>query len=184
MIGKFVAGEGPRPCKYFVVGEGPGRMEASIGRPFVGPAGKELNRYLLMQAGLRRDQCYITNLVKYQTNENNDDPTVEDIARDEHFLLEELAAVRPELIITVGKVATQYFLGDIEMEFVYGIPQKSEKWPDVTIMPCIHPAAGLHQADRFSQLVFASFLQLGKYLRGELDYILEDYPSPVYQEWE
>lgn len=182
MLGKFVAGEGKRPCRVLLVGEGPGKMEASIGRPFVGAAGEELNRYLLMQAGLRRSDCFITNIVRYRTDAENSDPTLEDIARDEHHLWKEIAEVRPEIIVTVGKIATQYFLGNVEMEFVFGLPQWSDKVPGVTVFPVFHPAAGLHQADRFSQLIYHSFNQLGKFLRGEMRHEVDRYPNPVYME--
>jgi uracil-DNA glycosylase family 4 len=118
MIGKFVPGEGPNGAYVFICGEAPGRMEASIGRPFCGISGQELNRYLLMQTGIRRQDCYITNVCKYRPDEENSDPSADDIARDEPYLLEEIASIKPKVIVPVGRVAAQYFLGrPVDMEY-------------------------------------------------------------------
>jgi len=168
MIGKFVSGEGPEDAYVMLVGEAPGRMEASIGRPFCGVSGQELNRYLLMQAGIRRQDCYITNVVKYRPDEENSDPTIEDIARDEPYLLAEIDQVKPKIIVPVGRIAAQYFLGPIDMEFEYGLPHWSDKF-DCYIFPVYHPAAGLHQADRYSKLIYNGFRRLGLFLNGQLD---------------
>lgn len=180
MIGKFVYGEGPENAYVMFVGEAPGRMEASIGRPFCGLSGMELNRYLLMQAGLRRNDCYITNLVKYRPDEENSDPTPEDIERDSPILLEEISHIKPKVICPVGRIATEWFLGPISMEFVYGLPHWSEKF-QCTIFPLYHPAAGLHQADRYSRHVYNGFKRLGAYLNGLLDWP-KDGLQPYYQE--
>jgi uracil-DNA glycosylase family 4 len=153
MIGKFVYGEGPENAYVMLVGEGPGKMEASIGRPFCGVSGLELNRYLLMQAGLRRQDCYITNVVKYRTDEDNSDPTPEDLERDGPILLEEISQVKPSVICPVGRIAAEWFLGPVSMEFDYAVPRWSDKF-NATIFPLYHPAAGLHQADKYSKLVY------------------------------
>lgn len=183
MLGKFVAGEGNTEADLFFVGEGPGRMEAALGRPFMGPAGQDLNRLLLTLCGLKREDVWITNLVRWRTDEDNRDPNSDEIARDEHFLLNELEFIKPTIVVPVGAVATRYFLGpDTDMEHVYGLPQRSERWPGVVLFPVYHPAAGLHQADRFSQLVYNSFKQLGKYLKGEVRRVIDQHPYPEYEE--
>src|SRR4051812_18625955 len=123
MIGKYVAGEGNEWAKVFLVGEAPGRQESMIGRPFVGLSGSDLNRYLLTLCGLSRSDVYCTNIVKWRTDEENSDPSPEDIARDEPDLLREIKLVNPEIIVPVGTVAARYFLGaDFNMEFGHALP--------------------------------------------------------------
>jgi uracil-DNA glycosylase family 4 len=156
-----------------LVGEGPGKMEASIGRPFCGVSGLELNRYLLMQAGLRRQDCYITNVVKYRTDEDNSDPTPEDLERDGPILLEEISQVKPSVICPVGRIAAEWFLGPVSMEFDYAVPRWSDKF-NATIFPLYHPAAGLHQADKYSKFVYNGFKRLGAYLNGTLQTQVDD----------
>lgn len=185
MIGKYVAGEGNEWAKVFLVGEGPGRQESQIGRPFVGLSGSDLNRYLLTLCGLRRSDVYCTNIVKWRTDEDNSDPSPEDIARDEPDLLREIQLVSPEIIVPVGVVAARYFLGaDFNMEFGHALPHKSEKFPGIIFFPVFHPASAMHQADKFSKLVFNSFKRLGMYLRGELTEVIDAFPEPTYLEVE
>lgn len=177
-------GEGNPHSKIVLVGEGPGKMESNLGRPFVGLSGSDLNRYLLMLCGLKRDDVWITNIVRYRTDEQNSDPTEEDIKRDEPYLWEELNAIRPEIIVPVGLIATRYFLGpDANMEFVHALPHKSAKYPNAIILPVYHPASGLHQADKFSKLVYNSFKRLGEYLRGEFFWPPTDVET-LYSEYE
>lgn len=172
MIGKFIPGEGNQNAYIFIVGSSPGQMEARIGRPFCGPAGLELNRYLLMQAGVKRRDCWLTTLVRYQVDDKGSDPTSEDIARDEPYLLEEINHIQPKVIVPVGRIATRYFLGDVDLEFVHGIPHWLEKF-QCYCFPVYHPNAGLHSADKFSKVVYNSFKRLGAYLNGGLDKILD-----------
>ncbi len=175
MIGKFVQGEGPNGAHIMLVGEAPGKMEASIGRPFCGVSGAELNRYLLMQSGLRRKDCYVTNVVKYRPDEFNSDPSPQDIARDEPYLLAEIEQIKPKVIVPVGRIATSYFLGDIDLEFEYGLPHWSDKF-NCYIFPLYHPAAGLHQADRYSKLIYNGFKRLGQFLLGNLEWKRDNNP--------
>ena len=177
----YVPGEGPIPCRILILGEAPGRQEDAMKRPFVGLSGADLNRYLLQLCGLRRDEVYITNLCKVRPSEDNDDPTEEQIAQYEPDLWAELEAVNPKLIITVGAVPTRYFLGkDIKMEYVAALPHRSNKTSAI-IFPLHHPASALHQADKFSKLVYNDFNRLGMYLRGELTR-KEDDKSTYYDE--
>lgn len=122
MIGKFVPGEGNENAYVLLCGEAPGRMESSIGKPFCGISGQELNRYLLMQAGIRRQDCWTTNIVRYRPDEENSDPTIQDIERDEPYLLAEIDHIKPKVIVPLGRIAAQYFLGPIDMEFSYSLP--------------------------------------------------------------
>jgi uracil-DNA glycosylase family 4 len=68
----YVGGEGPMDCKICIVGDAPGKEEIAFGRPFVGPAGRELDK-LLYSAGINRQECYITNVIKEQPKPTNQD---------------------------------------------------------------------------------------------------------------
>lgn len=116
-----VDGVGPRPCEFAVVGEGPGFHEARCGSPFVGKTGQELDRYLNGIDLPTRDEVFLTNV--FRTYEGKDYRyTQADLERDEPCLLKELSEVRPVTIITLGRYATRFFLGDTDMDACWGIP--------------------------------------------------------------
>lgn len=174
-----VDGEGPTPCDLMFVGEGPGADEDKWGRPFVGKSGRELNRYIWNSITRIRTSVFVTNLVRYRVP-NDGDPTPEDIERDRAALELEISAVGPEVIITLGRWSTRYFLGDVDMETVHGIPHWAN---NRAIMPVIHPAAGLHSTE-FQGAIAWDFEQLGKLLRGDtVQWAAEDeHPKPYYEE--
>jgi uracil-DNA glycosylase family 4 len=68
---KYVPGMGPVGAKIIILGEAPAREETVAGKPFVGPSGRELDR-LLQDAGIRRTECWITNVCKYEVPPNYD----------------------------------------------------------------------------------------------------------------
>src|SRR5206468_2569835 len=103
-----VAGEGPKPCRIMLVGEGSGMAESKCGRPFVetAPSGAELTRYLNGYTLPDRSQVYITNLVKEWpggTLAKVKDVTPADIERDEWELHTEFDEVRPEIVVCLGR---------------------------------------------------------------------------------
>src|SRR5215510_8059169 len=95
-----VMGEGPSDAKILIVGEAPGEEEARSGRPFIGGAGRVLSR-MLHQAGLQRQECYVTNVVKCRPPGNRT-PTDEEIRSCAAILTQEVVAVRPNLVLGVG----------------------------------------------------------------------------------
>jgi uracil-DNA glycosylase family 4 len=153
IAGQRVPGDGPLPARIMIIGERPGINEPSAGRPFVGAAGKELDRYLAMSK-IRRADCYVTNVVKdYQ----DFDPTDAEILRDAPELEQEILDCRPELIIPVGRFAIRYFLGDVDVEQVHGLVHFTPTYG--AVYPCYHPAAGLHSPD-FIQFITWDFIGL------------------------
>ncbi len=122
-----VPGDGPKPCDLFFCGEGPGKHEAKKGIPFVpyASAGKEFKRYH-ESIWIYRPDLYVTNLIKEHIPDDGD-PTDEMISRDEMELLFELRDVKPKIVITLGAFATRYFLGNVNMEAVHGIPHQVKK---------------------------------------------------------
>lgn len=184
MLGRKVPGEGNPFNAIIAVGEGPGRNEAEQGRPFVGLSGFELDRLFKFAARLKRADLWLTNLVKWRTDEEDRDPNEEEVKRNEPELYAELEMVKPRFIITIGKISTSWFLGaEADMEHrEHGIPQYIEKFPDAILIPCLHPAASLRLPERYAHLVWWDFEQVGKVVRGELRPVENKVPNPVYTE--
>lgn len=178
--GTYVGGTGPVPCDVMVVGERPGIEEARSGVPFVGPSGEEQDRYLMMQ-GVQRNRIYITNLVKTFTGGNN--PTDKEIAEHESELIRELGRVRPRFVLSVGAHSTRWFLGDVDMETVHGLPQRSERegLKGIVIVPCYHPAYGLRDPEAKS-LVYYDYQQAGLIINGKISSqpVEDSFPRPHY----
>jgi uracil-DNA glycosylase len=111
-----VFGEGPEDARVVLVGEQPGDKEDRVGRPFVGPAGGLLDR-AIEEAGLSRDDVYITNVVKHfrfvlrGKRRIHKKPDMEHIRACTPWLEAELARVGPEALVLLGATAAQAFLG-------------------------------------------------------------------------
>jgi uracil-DNA glycosylase len=113
---QVVFGEGPEDARVVLVGEQPGDKEDRAGRPFVGPAGGFLDR-AIEDAGLSRDDVYITNVVKHfrfvlrGKRRIHKKPDMEHIRACTPWLEAELARVSPEALVLLGATAAQAFLG-------------------------------------------------------------------------
>ena len=114
----LVFGEGPLHPKLMLIGEAPGEQETLMGRPFVGKAGKNLDRFLDL-AGMRRKEIYISNAVKIRPTKtgrtgriSNRPPTKEEIALFRPWLLREIDLVAPQMIATLGNVPLFAVTGD------------------------------------------------------------------------
>ncbi len=143
-----VPGEGPIGAEVMVVGEAPGRREDELGRPFVGMAGKLLDT-LLEKAGLRRDQVYITNVVKCRPPGNRD-PRPEEISACLPYLLRQIRILRPRVIIAVGRIAasTLFKLAGLKwrgMKAEHGIVYDATiEGVGVKLVATYHPASALY----------------------------------------
>lgn len=104
-----VIGEGSHHAKLMFIGEAPGRNEAKTGRPFVGAAGKVLDQ-LLESAGMKREDVYITNIVKDRPPMNRD-PLPSEIDAYGPFLDRQIDIIQPSVIATLGRYAMGYVLG-------------------------------------------------------------------------
>lgn len=107
-----VFGEGNRNADLVIVGEAPGANEDLQGRPFVGRAGQLLNE-MLKAIGLKREDIFITNILKSRPPTNRD-PKPEEIANCTPFLDRQLMLLKPKLMVAVGRIAAQYLLGTNE----------------------------------------------------------------------
>jgi uracil-DNA glycosylase len=138
---KAVPGEGPAQCEIMFIGEGPGFYENEQGRPFVGAAGKFLDE-LLAQAGLKRPDVWITNVVKCRPPGNRD-PLPDEVATCNQYLQRQIRAIDPSIIITLGRHSMSKFMPGSKITAVHG---QMRKVGDRFVIAMYHPAAALHQA--------------------------------------
>jgi len=145
----LVFGKGNPDAKIIFVGEAAGRLEDEQGIPFVGAAGKNLDK-LLEKVGLTLDDVYVCNILKYRPPENRD-PNPEEIKLHTPYLLKQIKEIRPEVVCSLGNYATKFFLakGNVEeMKKQPGITQVHGKSKTIEIkgiklklIPLFHPAA-------------------------------------------
>lgn len=136
---QLVFGDGNPQAELVFIGEAPGKNEDLQGKPFVGAAGKFLNDMLDM-IGLRRDNVYITNIVKYRPPDNRD-PLPEEKAAFLPYLESQLEVIRPVLTVTLGRHSLNCFLPALRISQVHGQPKR---YKDRVYLPLFHPAAALY----------------------------------------
>ncbi len=142
-----VPGEGPSDAKLMLIGEGPGFYENEQGRPFVGQAGKLLED-LLASIGMRREQVFITNVVKCRPPGNRD-PQPDELTACAGYLDRQIEVIRPEIIVTLGRFSMAKFLPNVRISDVHG---QSFTVRGQLVVPMYHPAAALHQPSLRPQL--------------------------------
>ncbi len=131
-----VPGEGSVTSGIMFVGEGPGADEDEQGRPFVGAAGKLLTR-ILEAAKFKREEVYITNIVKCRPPMNRT-PQIEEVLACQCHLEAQLALIRPKVIVCLGNTPLKWFLHGTE-----GITKMRGRWFDwrgADLMPMFHPS--------------------------------------------
>jgi DNA polymerase len=153
-----VPGDGPPDAAILFIGEAPGYHEDRQGRPFVGPAGQLLNE-MLSGIGLRREQVFVTNLVKHRPPGNRD-PEPEEIAACRGFLDRQIELVNPRVIVTLGRFAMEKFMPGVRISQVHG---QARQIQGRTFVPAIHPAAALHNGS-WRPLLEQDFQALGRLL--------------------
>jgi uracil-DNA glycosylase len=100
-----VPGEGPINAKVMVVGQNPGKEEDEVGRPFIGRAGKHLTK-TLAEFGIKRDDLYITNIVKHTSPENRK-PFPDEVAACLPYLIAQIRIIQPKIIVLLGASAKE-----------------------------------------------------------------------------
>ncbi len=161
-----VPGEGPVSAKIVFVGEGPGRQEDLEGRPFVGRAGKFLDE-CLQSIDLRRDQVFITNIVKCRPSESSvgwardRKPTSEEMSACSPYLETQLELIKPELVCTLGDTAKsqafkRFHIEDDSIGHVHG---RLFLAGSMKIVPMYHPAAALYDIS-LRQIIMIDFQKL------------------------
>jgi len=138
-----IPGIGPPNAKIMLVGEAPGKDEDLLEEPFVGKCGKFLDRCLIEPAGLRRDELYITNVVKCMCRDGNKNrkPKREEVWSCEDWLVKEIQLINPKIIITLGDTAFKWFTEQIKpkMKLSESIG-KYIPYSGRIIIPCYHPS--------------------------------------------
>lgn len=186
------------PSRLAIVGEGPGFDEDQAARstkdeygvPFVGRSGSELDRFLTTY-GIDPDRCMITNIGRV-FKFGNPDPTAVDIAQWEGILHDEINSADPLWIAAVGRISTRYFLGDVDMDTVHGIPYivtipwlHNGRGGRVVVIPVTHPAAGFY-ATEVQAVIAYDFAALDATIDGRLPprdmATFDQFPNPDYRD--
>jgi len=137
---KAVPGVGPERANIMFIGEAPGFHENQQGLPFVGAAGKFLDE-LLEKIDLRREDVFITNVVKCRPPGNRD-PQVDEIEACRPYLDRQIELIQPKMVITLGRFSMARYFPNAKISRIHGQPRKIE---GVIYYPMYHPAAALHQ---------------------------------------
>ena len=143
-----VPGEGSPTARIMFVGEGPGENEDKTGRPFVGAAGQLLNK-LLTQAGITREDVFITNIVKCRPPQNRV-PLADEVEACSDYLMAQIAIIEPNIVCPLGTPALQTLLGS-----QFKITQarcKVFRKNGILFIPLYHPAAALHRKELMDTL--------------------------------
>lgn len=133
---QVVFGVGNPKARLMFVGEAPGEDEDRQGEPFVGRAGQLLTK-IIEAINLSRDQVYIANVIKCRPP-NNRNPEPDEVAACEPFLFRQIAAVQPEVIVTLGKFATQCLLRTTDP--ITRLRGREFEYRGATLVPTFHPA--------------------------------------------
>lgn len=147
---KLVFGVGNTEAKIVCVGEGPGFNEDKQGEPFVGQAGKLLDK-LFPLAGLERKEVFITNIVHHRPPENRD-PLPEEISAYGKYLDKIIEIIKPEVILTLGRFSMAKFLPNVFISAVHG-KKYDVLWHgmNLVVVPMYHPAASLRNGNVLAQ---------------------------------
>ena len=147
-----VFGTGDPDADLMFVGEAPGFNEDKQGKPFVGQAGKLLDK-LLAEIGLERGQCFIANVLKCRPPGNRD-PAPLEIEACEGHLFRQIELIQPRVVCSLGNFATKLLSGRPEgITKVRGVPQVRELGGrTVFLYPIFHPAAALYTPARLERL--------------------------------
>lgn len=137
-----VPGTGPIPCKIMLIGEGPGEKEDSLGEPFVGRSGKLLSQ-MLTDNGIKREDIFITNIVKCRPPGNRD-PQKEEKKACQNHLIKQILMVKPSILVLVGSPSMKFVLDNkltitkSRGEWLYEQVRYMDQ--PLAIMPLFHPS--------------------------------------------
>lgn len=157
---QLVMGDGNANADIVFIGEAPGKQEDEQGLPFVGASGKFLNE-MLAAAGLKREDVYITNIVKYRPP-NNRDPLPEEKREFWPYLMRQLEIIKPKVVITLGRHSGAAFIPDLVISRDHG-HSRTVKYHDYEflVIPLYHPAAALYNGS-MRQVLIDDFLTAKK----------------------
>lgn len=145
---QLVFGDGNPDADIVFVGEAPGKNEDLQGLPFVGAAGKFLDE-MLSTINLKRQDVYITNIVKYRPP-NNRDPLPDEKEAFLPYLQAQLDVIQPKIVVTLGRHSLNCFLPDLQISAVHGQPKR---YKGRIYLPLFHPAAALYNGGMRQTLI-------------------------------
>ena len=176
-----VFGAGNADADLMFVGEAPGANEDRQGRPFVGAAGKHLDR-LLAEIGLEREEVFIANVLKCRPPGNRD-PRPEEIEECSPHLLRQIELIEPKVICTLGNFATKLLTGSPRgITKVHGVPQdRVVGGVPLLLYPIFHPAAAL-RTDAMRAVLREDFLRLPELLARARAPVPESSGAPASEE--
>ena len=148
-----VFGNGNPDSKIVFIGEAPGKKEDETGTPFVGAAGKFLAE-MLASIGMKREDIYITNIVKYRPPDNRD-PEPQEKKDCADWLKAELEFINPKLIVFLGRHSMNHFFPDLKVSEAHGKFMHAElpNFPIHNFLPLYHPAAALYNGGLRTELL-------------------------------
>jgi uracil-DNA glycosylase family 4 len=152
----LVFGVGNRDARLVFVGEAPGRDEDLQGFPFVGKAG-ELLTSMIQRMGLKREDVYICNVLKCRPP-NNRNPLPEEVEKCQPFLLRQLRAIGPEIIVALGTFAAQTLLGTKEP--ISKLRGRFHEYHGIPLMPTFHPSFLLRNGPDMRWVVWEDMVQV------------------------
>jgi len=132
-----VFGEGNLNTKILFIGEAPGRDEDLQGKPFVGRSGQVLTKMIENVLFLKREEVYVTNIVKCRPPQNRD-PEIEEVELCKEYLLKELEIIKPKIIVTLGRIAFKYLLNDETP--ISKARGKIFEFKGIKVIPIYHPS--------------------------------------------
>lgn len=149
---QLVFADGNPDADIVFIGEAPGKNEDIQGKPFVGAAGRFLDEMLGL-IKLKRQDIYITNIVKYRPP-NNRDPLPDEKEAFLPYLVRQLEVIKPKLVVTLGRHSMEYFLPNLKISAIHGQPKRITlgKRKQV-ILPLFHPAAALYNGGMRQTLI-------------------------------
>lgn len=159
----IVFGDGDPHARVLIVGEAPGKNEDLQGKPFVGAAGKFLDE-LLEEAGLKREEVFIANVLKCRPPSNRN-PQADEIEACAPFLREQTQSIDPWIIVTMGNFATQFILRTgTGITRLRGTVQQAGRF---VVLPVFHPAAAIYDRSK-RDVLLEDFRQLGALVRARM----------------
>src|SRR3989344_2973829 len=158
-----VPGDGSADAEIVFIGEAPGKSEDAQGKPFVGAAGKFLAEMLFI-INFKREDIYITNIVKYRPP-NNRDPIPEEKSACREWLLEELKIIEPKLIVFLGRHAMNNFFPALQISQAHGklLIKPFKGMSTKYFFPLYHPAAALYDGS-MREVLIEDFKKIPKVL--------------------
>ena len=159
----IVFGDGDPHTRVLIVGEAPGKTEDLQGKPFVGAAGKFLDE-LLEEAGLKREEVFIANVLKCRPPSNRN-PQADEIEACAPFLREQTQSIDPWIIVTMGNFATQFILRTgTGITRLRGTVQQAGRF---VVLPVFHPAAAIYDRSK-RDVLLEDFRQVGALVRARM----------------